>query len=80
MVLTEIEMAAMSELIEWMRPADALPDSDMTVLVIEGGEVDAWPGFLDGEQWRTADGFPIANVLFWAHMPQGPEASHVTEC
>ena len=65
-------MAAMSELIEWFRADEALPDSDTTVLIIQGGEVDCWPGYLDGEQWRNADGFPLPDVLFWAHMPEGP--------
>ena len=66
-------MAAMSELIEWHRAADVLPDADTTVLVIEAGEVEVWPGYLDGDVWRNADGFPLATVLFWAHMPEGPQ-------
>lgn len=66
-------MAAMSEIIEWFKAAETLPDSDTTVLIIQGGEVEAWPGYLDGEQWRSADGYPLQSVLFWAHMPEGPE-------
>lgn len=66
-------MAAMSELIEWQRADAALPDSDTTVLVIPAGEVEVWPGYLDGEQWRNSDGFPLGEVLFWANMPEGPE-------
>jgi len=72
MVLTEAEMAAMSELIEWFRADEVLPDTDTTVLVIQGGEVESWPGYLDGEQWRNAESFPLNNVLFWAHLPEGP--------
>ncbi len=65
-------MAAMSELIEWFRAEETLPDSDTTVLVIQPGEVEVWPGYLDGDTWRCAEGFPLAGVLFWAHMPEGP--------
>lgn len=65
-------MAAMSELIEWFKADEKLPDSDTTVLVIEAGEVEVWPGYLDGDVWRNADGFPLPAVLFWAPMPEGP--------
>lgn len=65
-------MASMSELIEWHRADEALPDSDTTVLVIVGGDVESWPGYLDGDEWRNAEGFPLENVVFWAHMPEGP--------
>lgn len=66
-------MAAMSELLEWFRADETLPDSDTTVLVIQEGEVDVWPGYLNGDVWLSADGFfPLEGVLFWAHMPEGP--------
>jgi hypothetical protein len=73
MVLTGANMATQSEIIDWFRPVEMLPDDDTTVLVITGGEVEVWPGFLDGDVWRSADGFPLPDVLFWAHMPEGPE-------
>jgi len=66
-------MASMSELIEWHRADEVLPDADETVLVIQPGEVEVWPGYLDGKRWRGADSYPLTGVLFWAHMPGGPE-------
>ena len=66
-------MAAMSELIEWHRADEVLPDAETDVLVIGPGDAEVWPGYLDGEQWRTPDGFRITAVLFWADMPEGPE-------
>lgn len=73
MVLTERKMISMSETIEWHRADEVLPDADTNVLYICEGEVDAWMGFLDGDQWRNADGWPENNVLFWADAPQGPK-------
>lgn len=63
--------AAESELIEWHR-VENLPDSDTTVLIIAGGDTEVWLGYLDGDQWRDADGFRIDNVIYWAHVPSGP--------
>jgi hypothetical protein len=47
---------------------DALPDSEMTVLMrCAGDEFPVWPGFHDGEQWCSADGTTIEEtmVLGW---------------
>ena len=63
---------SMNETIEWHRADEVLPDADTDVLVIQPGEAEVWPGYLDGDQWRTSDGFPMAAVLFWADMPKGP--------
>lgn len=66
-------MAEIIEMIGWFKAEETLPDSDTTVLVIIGGDTEIWIGYLDGEQWRDADGFKLDNVLFWAHMPEGPK-------
>lgn len=70
-------MAAMSELIEWQRPEDALPDTEETVLLYmpeaEGEPV--WPGYFDhyGDfVWLLADGMPAGQVTHWAYFPEGP--------
>lgn len=64
-----------TETIEWFRPGDKLPDDDTTVLFIEAGEVEAFIGWLDGNQWRAEpDGTPIEAVAWWANMPEGPSA------
>lgn len=60
------------EQIEWHQSSETLPDDDTTVLIIQGGDVDAFVGWLDGEQWRYVDGMPCDNVIWWAHMPEGP--------
>lgn len=40
---------------EWI--IDKLPDSDLTVLIrCSGSEFPVWPGFHDGEEWRSATG------------------------
>lgn len=60
-----------TETITW-HPVTSPPDSDTTVLLDpEDGEV--WPGYLDGDQWRWADGMP-ASPTRWAHMPTGGRA------
>lgn len=63
-----------TEIITWHNAATDLPDCDSTVLV----QIDpatphsepVWPGYLDGEQWRTAEGDPVT-VVAWADMPSG---------
>lgn len=66
-------MAALSEIIEWFRTEDSLPDDDTTVLVIQGGDTEVFLGFYDSGRWKDADGFLLNDVIFWAHMPEGPE-------
>lgn len=71
----EIEQPkAMSEIIEWHEPGEQLPDAETTVLIIMGGEVDAWMGYFEGERWVDVTGFPIAAPIYWAHLPEGPAA------
>ena len=71
-------MISMSETIEWHQADEVLPDADTDVLVIAPGEVEVYTGYLDGEQWRSADGWPLPAVLFWADMPEGP--ARVEQC
>lgn len=66
-------MTAQSETIEWFRPEESLPDNDETVLVIQGGDTEAFLGFFDSNRWKDADGFMLNDVIFWANMPEGPE-------
>jgi hypothetical protein len=65
-------MKSMTETIEWHRADEVLPDADTDVLCICAGEIEAWMGFLDGDQWRKDDGWPVNGVLFWAYAPTGP--------
>jgi len=64
----------MSEIVEWHEAAREKPDADITVMIIAGGDVEAYPGWWDGEQWRSADGMPCANVIYWTDMLEGPLA------
>jgi hypothetical protein len=47
-----------------------LPDSDMTVLMrLKDSENPIWPGFHDGESWRTADAATVEGpVLGWMEL------------
>jgi len=66
----------LTETITWHEPAEKLPDADVTVL-IEVEEVDGepvWPGYLDGDEWKLADGMPVTKVRRWADMPKGGAA------
>jgi hypothetical protein len=67
--------ACSAELIVWHNPRKEMPDSDCTVL-LELGDVSGdpvWPGYHDGETWRTAEGTALKKreVSAWAHMPAG---------
>lgn len=70
-------MTALSEIIEWRRPEDELPDADETVLLCmpEADGQPVWPGYFDyyGDLcWMLADGTPAGNVTHWACFPEGP--------
>lgn len=69
-------MKTFTELICWHNATDELPDAEATVLVrtLDERSDPVWPGYLDGEQWRHADGCPLDDVIFWADMPGGPVA------
>lgn len=66
-------MSALTEVIEWNAPADAMPDDEQTVLLHLGDEeYPVWPGYHDGDDgWRLADGMLAPTVIGWAHMPTG---------
>lgn len=71
-------MAAKSELIEWRRPEDELPDTEETVLLYmpEADGEPVWPGYFDhyGDFcWLLADGMPAGQVTHWAYFPEGPQ-------
>ena len=70
-----------AELIRWVSVEDALPDADETVLIWAPGDDSPWPGYLDGDQWRSADGFFLApmRVTHWAAMPTGPTPAPAIE-
>jgi len=61
--------------IRWHDPAVELPDADESVLLWliddEGGE-DWDKGWLDDEQWRSAEGFPIeaSAVRYWGEVEE----------
>jgi hypothetical protein len=49
---------------------DSLPDADMTVLLrLSGEEYPVWPGYHDGEGWRSAGGEELEGpVLGWMEL------------
>ena len=56
----------------WTRCADALPDSDLTVMIHHPEEDEpVWVGYHDGKRWRTAEGARVA-VTHWMPMPEPP--------
>jgi hypothetical protein len=66
----------LTETLTWWTPAEKLPDSDTTVMLeMEDAEGDpVWPGYLDDEEWKLADGMPASKVVRWAEMPKGGAA------
>lgn len=62
----------LAEIVVWRRADQAKPDSDLTVMIIAGGDTEAWPGYWDGEAWRSAEGFPLDHVIYWTDMLEGP--------
>lgn len=49
-----------------------VPDAEMTVLMrLDDDEYPVWPGFYDGECWRSADAEPLTvAVLGWLELEQ----------
>jgi hypothetical protein len=63
----------LTETLTWWTPNERLPDAEVTVLLeVEDADGEpVWPGYLDGDEWKLADGMPVAKVRRWAEMPKG---------
>lgn len=63
------ENAELREAAQW-HGANQQPDSDILVLV-ETSDNEVYPGYLDGDVWRYADGMPVSilEVVAWRYMP-----------
>ena len=66
-----------TETLTWHQVADAMPDSDITVLLwvlYEDGDTEWASGWWDGEVWRDSTGAPVfGEVMAWSE-PNGPAA------
>ncbi len=48
-----------TERIQWVPASELKPDSNITVLLFDAAASEpVWPGYLDGDTWRYADGMP----------------------
>lgn len=77
LVLVDPHPTMRAELIRWTAANDEMPDVDETVLLDLADDDTCWPGYFDGQDWRSADGASIApeSVTHWARVPAGPAAS-----
>ena len=52
----------------------------MVLLWLPGDEC-PWLGYLDGAEWRSAEGIPVpmTSGMFWASMPTGPAPAKPVE-
>lgn len=73
--------AMRAELIRWVSVSTALPQDGELVLLWTEGDDSPWMGYLDGPEWRSAEGFPapMTSDLFWAPMPTGPAPAQPIE-
>jgi hypothetical protein len=56
----------------WIPCSQALPDSDLTVMIHHPEEDEpVWLGYHDGETWRMADG-TRCSVTHWMPLPEPP--------
>jgi hypothetical protein len=65
-----------AEIIEWFKPGEKLPDSDITVLIHtddDDASEPVWLGYWAAfyGDWMTIDGVVLNSVLEWAHIPRG---------
>lgn len=69
------------EVVRWTRTSTQMPDDGETVLLVHADDDVPWPGYLDGDTWRSADGMPmgLAVVTDWAAMPVGPQPDPARE-
>lgn len=71
------QLATAPEPITWHDfPGPKLPDDSTTVLLeLKDGGEPTWPGYLDDDKWRCAEGFDVTDkVTGWADMPTGRQA------
>jgi hypothetical protein len=68
----EVDMSVNEVIAGWV-PVIDVPDVDTIVLLYHAEESEpVWPGYFDGEQWRSAEGRSV-EPTHWAEMPSGPE-------
>jgi hypothetical protein len=66
------EQLPLTETVTW-HSVSSPPDSDTTVQLFDKDASEpVWPGYLDGDMWRYADGMPAKPTL-WAEMCRGPK-------
>ncbi len=58
--------------IEWQPTWIALPGPMQTVLVAFTDAQEPLAGYWDGERWYSCEGDRLAQVAWWAEMPQAP--------
>ena len=81
LILVPPHPAMQAELIRWVSVSAELPDDGELVLLWLPGDECPWLGYLDGPEWRSAEGFPVpmTSGLFWAAMPTGPAPAQPIE-
>ncbi|MCA1857420.1 DUF551 domain-containing protein [Massilia oculi] len=58
----------------WTDVAAALPDDD-TLVLLATDDREVWPGYRDGDIWRSTDAMPVSErVTHWMHLPPAPIA------
>lgn len=58
--------------VDWIVACE-LPDAETIVLLHHPDESEpVWPGYWDGEFWRSAEG-KLVEPTHWAEMPAGPD-------
>ena len=66
----------MTETIEWRSVIQAEPPNGNELLLqirMENGFLEVITGWLDGHgEWQLHAAFEDCEVLWWAHMPEGP--------
>lgn len=57
----------------WNDTATTMPDDDTLVLLALNDD-EVWPGYRDGDIWRSVDAMPITGerVTHWMQMPALP--------
>lgn len=81
LILVPPHPAMQAELVRWVSVSTDLPQDGELVLLWSDGDEYPWMGYLDGPEWRSAEGFPVpmTSNLFWASMPTGPALAQPVE-